>query len=100
MEKTTFNSRVKIITAGGLAKRLLGMGHVISSLRPKKENVRESIFIFYRDRWLDEDISFCMSNKSGEDEILNERLKSLKMTKWEYMAMICSDYISDKAITA
>lgn len=89
---------MKVIASGGLARRLLRMGHVIVNLRPKRENPRESAFIFYCDRWMDDDVTFCMHNKTGEDEILNERLNELKMTKKDYFEMIYSDYITDEGI--
>ena len=87
---------MKIISSGGLARRLLGMGHIIGNLRPKRENPTESVFVFYRDRWLDEDITFCIENKTGESDILKKRLFDLKLTDSEYRSMIFSDYLEDK----
>lgn len=83
----------KIIATGGLAHRLCKMGHTIFDVRPKKENGKESVFIFAKDRWLNADIDYCMKNKSGEDEIYAARLKDLKLSDTNFRLVCYENFL-------
>lgn len=80
----------KVILSGGLAHRLIKLGHYIVDVRPKRENPRESSFVFYADEWFAQDVTYCMQNKGGEDAILQDRLKALGISEKEYRLLIAS----------
>lgn len=88
---------MKIILSGGIAHRLCKLGHIIVDVRPKQENPMESVFVFYSDIWLSDDITFCMKNKYGEEDLLKERLKLLYMPESQYRSIIFEDYLDERS---
>lgn len=85
----------KIILTGGVAKRLLMRGHYLCDLKPKREKPQESCYIFYKDKWLQDDIDNIMSEQSASDrEVLERRLMALNMTEAQYKLTILLDCFS------
>lgn len=84
----------KVILSGGLAHRLIKLGHYLVDVRAKRENGNESTFVFYVDKWFNDDVTHCMNDKAGDELILKERLKQLCMTEKEYKILIIEDAIN------
>ena len=87
-------SNHKIILSGGIAKRLLTRGHYICDLKPKRENIESSCFIFFEDKWLQEDIHSIMNDKTTPDRaVLQKRLQALDLTEMQYRQSIIESYL-------
>ena len=86
----------KIILSGGIAKRLLNRGHIVVDVKPKRDNPKESAFLFFVDQWLREDVNEIMQGAAGNDaEAIRRRLAGLGVTDEEYRLMIFRDYLKN-----
>lgn len=84
----------KVILSGGLAHRLIKLGHYLVDVRAKRENPNESTFVFFVDKWFQDDVAHCMHSRTGDELILKNRLKQLGMTEKEYKVMNMEDAIN------
>lgn len=84
----------KIILVGGIAKRLLNRGHYLCDLKPKRENPSESCFVFYTDKWLQEDIDDIMQHPNTLDtKVIQQRVTALCMSEEDYRKEILLSYL-------
>lgn len=85
----------RVVRAGGYAKRLLNLGHIVVSTCPQRDNPAGSCFVFYRDKWLNQDIDMVMNTKTLDSAALTERLAALGMTEEQYRQDIFSACLRD-----
>ena len=88
------NNQRKIILTGGVAKRLLNRGHLLIDVKPKNDDSKGSVFLFFVDKWLLEDADEIMHDATRNDaETMQKRLKSLHISEPEYRLMIFQEYL-------
>lgn len=85
----------RVVRAGGYAKRLLNLGHIVVSTCPQRDNPAGSCFVFYKDKWLNQDIDMVMQTKAQDSAALRERLAALGMTEEQYRQDIFSTCLRD-----
>lgn len=83
----------RIIANGGIAKRLINRGHVVVDMCPKRDEPTRSVYVFYRDKWLDRDIDEVMQKISDDKSALAERLTALNMGEKQYRRLIFEDFL-------
>lgn len=86
-------SNRRIILSGGIAKRLLNRGHIIADVKPQRENPKESVFIFFADKFLNEDITSVMNSKGNDKAEILKRIESLGVSIEAYRAAIWNEYM-------
>lgn len=87
------NRNRRLIKSGGVAKRLMNRGHVVADVAPQRDDPTRSVYIFFRDRWLDQDVDEIMQKVSDDKSALAERLTALNMGEKQYRRMIFEDFL-------
>ena len=85
----------RVVRAGGYAKRLMRLGHICVDTAPQRDNPAGSCFVFYKDRWLNQDIDMVMKSKAPDSPTLKERLAALGMTEAQYRQDIFTSCLRD-----
>ena len=85
----------KVILSGGICKRLLARGHIIADIKPKKEDISQSCFIFYQDKYFAKDLDNIMNSKGNDNIEIQQRLKTLGVTEKQYKAIIFEEYLKN-----
>ena len=63
-------------------------------LKPKRDNPRESAFLFFVDQWLSEDVTAIMQGGARDDaDTMRRRLAALGMSLNEYKRRIFEEYL-------
>ena len=89
------NPRRKLILSGGVAKRLINRGHLVVDLKPKRDNPKESAFLFFADSWLHEDVNAIMQGGALDDaDTMRRRLAALGISAEEYRRRIFEEYLA------
>lgn len=85
----------RLITSGGVARRLMLRGHVCIDVCPQRQDKTKSCFVFYKDRWLSADIDEIMQSPEKRDiPVIEKRLNEVGMTMQEYRRAIFEEYLS------
>ena len=82
---------------GAVAKRLMLRGHLVIDTAPKRENPKESLFIFYVDSYFWKDFEEITTD-SYDRRAMQRRYRELKMTEKEYRQMIFSELLAEDGV--
>lgn len=91
------SNKRKVIANGAIAKRLMHRGHLVIDSAPKRENPKESLFIFYVDSYFWKDYEEITTD-SFDRRAMQRRYNDLKMTEKEYRQMIFSELLAEDGV--